>query len=50
MAATRTRTRVWMHGFATGVAACSLALYAKRKFENRRPRIIHEDSTVIPIE
>lgn len=42
--------RAWVSGFATGVAVCGLAVYAKRHIQNRRPQFVHEDGTVIPIE
>ena len=50
MAAPRKIGRAWLHGFATGLAVCGLAVYVKRRFEARRPRLIHQEGTVIPIE
>ena len=46
----RHTARAWVEGFATGVAVCGIALYAKRKYDNRPPRFIQDDGTVIPIE
>lgn len=40
----------WLEGFAAGVAVCGLAVYAKQRYRRHRPRFVHEDGTVIPIE
>lgn len=45
-----TARRQWLEGFATGVAVCGLAVYAKRKYRKRRPHFVEENGTVIPIE
>jgi hypothetical protein len=42
--------RAWLHGFTAGVAACGFMLFVRRKLRNRRPRLIDEQGTVIPIE
>ena len=42
--------RAWLSGFATGVAVCGLALYAKRKVNRRRPPVLQDEGTVIPID
>ncbi|WP_179747502.1 hypothetical protein [Natronoarchaeum philippinense] len=45
-------TSTWLHGFASGVAACSVGAYllAKRARHERQPALIDEDGTVIPLE
>ena len=46
-----TETRnAWLHGFATGVAVCTVAAYVRRKYGSRGPRIVHDDGTIIPID
>lgn len=50
MSAGNKTRRAWLEGFATGVAVCGLAVYAKRRLEKRQLRMIHEEGTVIPIE
>lgn len=46
----RSTATAWLQGFATGVAVCGVALYAKRKYAERSPRLIRNDATVIPID
>lgn len=45
-------TSTWVHGFATGVAACSLGMYLVHRRAQRRkqPALIDEDGSVIPLE
>ncbi|GAA0672848.1 hypothetical protein ACFQDG_15120 [Natronoarchaeum mannanilyticum] len=45
-------TSSWLHGFASGVAACSVGAYllARRAQRDRQPALIDEDGTVIPLE
>lgn len=45
-------TNTWLHGFASGVAACSIGAYLVHRRAQRRqdPALIDEDGTVIPLE
>lgn len=45
-------TSSWLHGFASGVAACSVGAYllARRTQRDQQPALIDEDGTVIPLE
>lgn len=42
--------RAWVSGFLTGVAVSGITLYLKRAIVHRRPRIVRDEGTVIPIE
>ena len=46
----RTERRAWLSGFATGVAVGGMAVYLKHTIDWRRPRVIRQEGTVIPIE
>lgn len=46
----RSTASAWVQGFATGVAVCGLAIYAKRKYSERTPQLVRRDATVIPID
>ncbi len=50
MAEESSARRAWISGFATGIAVCGLAMYAKRKVPRNRPRVFQDEATVIPID
>jgi hypothetical protein len=45
-------TSAWLHGVASGIAACSVGAYLlhRRAQQRSEPALVDEDGTIIPLE